>query len=371
MKKSISLILAILLVFSAAGCSENSPASEASAAPKAEPSLAVTESSVSPDPVFTVTPTEVSRLKLVNYTDPEGRFTASIPEGWAVSTAVLPDMMFGINFYKPEEEDSPKYHAFVILKFQLMYSPEMKEFEVNNFGGFEIYDMLTEAVAIDSPTVSAMYEKFNEIMDYNAKYEAGYDSFFVPRLNNFTPIEEFPLSSAMASVALDDTIVRATYADVYDGSLQQGLFSGSLVTSAMGDGTYSAYNIMGICAPDAQFPEYESILNNVLSSVSFSDSFVSQIMSATQESYDTARQIGAELAAASQAYNDAWFQRQTSYDIISQKQSDATLGYERVYDPDTGYVYKADNGFADRYPDSGLLPVTDDMYTLPIEGYIE
>lgn len=35
--------------------------------------------------------------------------------------------------------------------------------------------------------------------------------------------------------------------------------------------------------------------------------------------------------------------RQNSYDIISQKQSDATLGYEHVYDTETNEIYKAYN----------------------------
>ncbi len=354
MKKILCIFMTALIIFCLAGCGSKGK----NTGGKAEKGL-------------TITPTAASQLKMVNYSDPQGRFTVQIPEGYKVSTAVLPDMMFGINVYKPEEESSPKYHAFMILKFELMYTPEMKAFEVNNFGSFKIYDMLTEAVAIDAPKISAMYSKFNEIMAYNAKYEMGYDTFYVPKLNNFTPIEEFPLNSSMAKVAYDDKIVRATFNDVFDGSLQQGLFSGTLTSSAMGQGTYSAYNIMGICAPDAEFIEYQPILNSILSSISFSDNFVGQIMNATQESYATARQIGAELAAASQAYNDAWFARQESYDIISQKQSDATLGYERVYNTDTGEIYKAKNGFTDVYDGSLYQPITDDMYTAPIAGYIE
>lgn len=357
MKKIFCIILVALLAVCFVGCSSKGSNAK--------------EIKTKDGQKYTIKPTEASQIKFTDYSDPEGRFTAQIPEGYEVSTTVLPDMMFGIDFYKPDEKTGPKYHAFLILKIELMYSPEMKAFQVNTFGGFELYNMLTEAVAIDSPTVAAMFSKFNDIMNYNKKYELGYDTFITPQLNNFTPIEEFPLNSSMASVALDDKIVRATFDNVFDGSLQQGLFSGTLVTNVLGAGSYSAYNVMGICAPDTDFPEYEPILNKILSSVSFSDSFVSQIMSSTQESYDTARQIGAELAAASQAYNDAWFKRQESYDIISQKQSDATLGYERVYNTDTGEIYKATNGFTDVYDGALYKPITDDMYTSPIAGYIE
>lgn len=68
----------------------------------------------------------------------------------------------------------------------------------------------------------------------------------------------------------------------------------------------------------------------------------------------------------------SWENRNRSQDIISQKQSDATLGYERVYDTETNEVYKAPNGFSDAYDGKRYLPVTDDnMYTQPVTGYIE
>ena len=68
---------------------------------------------------------------------------------------------------------------------------------------------------------------------------------------------------------------------------------------------------------------------------------------------------------------DTWNKRSNSYDIISQKQSDATLGYERVYDTETNEVYKAYNGFTDVYQGNRYQPITDDMYKAPISGYIE
>ena len=68
---------------------------------------------------------------------------------------------------------------------------------------------------------------------------------------------------------------------------------------------------------------------------------------------------------------EGWANRQSSYDIISQKQSDATLGYERVYDTETNEIYKAYNGFTDDYTGSQYQAVTDDMYSSPISGYIE
>lgn len=56
---------------------------------------------------------------------------------------------------------------------------------------------------------------------------------------------------------------------------------------------------------------------------------------------------------------------------MSQKQSDATLGYERVYDTKTNEIYKAYNGFNDEYDGERYKPVTDDMYLEKTSGYIE
>lgn len=68
----------------------------------------------------------------------------------------------------------------------------------------------------------------------------------------------------------------------------------------------------------------------------------------------------------------SWETRSKSQDIMSQKQSDATLGYERVYDTETNEIYKATNGFTDVYDGERYKPVTDDnMYAEPISGYIE
>ena len=67
----------------------------------------------------------------------------------------------------------------------------------------------------------------------------------------------------------------------------------------------------------------------------------------------------------------SWEKRSASYDIMSQKQSDATLGYERVYDTENGDIYKAYNGFTDDYDGERYKSINDNMYTKAIEGYIE
>ena len=68
---------------------------------------------------------------------------------------------------------------------------------------------------------------------------------------------------------------------------------------------------------------------------------------------------------------DTWENAGRSSDILSQKQSDATLGYERVYDTESGDYLKAENGFTDWYDGSRYLPADqDDAYLSPVSGTI-
>lgn len=318
-----------------------------------------------------ITPGEIKEIKLVEYSDPEGRFTINIPEGWEVSSSVLPDMYFAIHAYMPESDNSIKYNVYMQMKVELMLSSEMKAFEMQNFGGFSQYAMLYDAPVNDNGTVSGMYRSFNDMLSYMEVYEMGYSEMVKPSINDFTVIEEYEYNSLFKDVALDDKIIRATYKNAIDGELMQGLFTGTIVSTPLGNGTYSSYNVNFISSPDAEFNEYEELLSKVFASIKLSEDWVNSINSNTQSSYSTAKEIGESLQATVDECNRAWEERNNEYDIISQKQSDATLGYERVYDTETNEVYKAYNGFMDEYDGNRYAPITDDMYKESIDGYIE
>jgi hypothetical protein len=124
-------------------------------------------------------------------------------------------------------------------------------------------------------------------------------------------------------------------------------------------------------APDAEFNDWQGILDHCLGSLQFSDTFMSNFYNAEAQLVSTIQANQKVYDSISDMIMDSWEKRNNSYDIISQKQSDATLGYERVYDTQTGEVYKAYNGFTDDYTGDRYQSITDDMYTAPISGYIE
>ncbi len=114
------------------------------------------------------------------------------------------------------------------------------------------------------------------------------------------------------------------------------------------------------------------MITKCLSSLDYSESFVSATVSASNEKLAQAKEISKNFNQTMDGIISSWESRSKSQDIMSQKQSNAALGCERVYDTETGEVYKATNGFSDVYDGKRYKPVTDDsMYALPTSGYIE
>ena len=66
----------------------------------------------------------------------------------------------------------------------------------------------------------------------------------------------------------------------------------------------------------------------------------------------------------------SWENRNASFDIMSQKQSDATMGYERIKDTQTGEIIKIDNGFMDHYDGTRYTAITDAQYADPVDKVV-
>ncbi len=74
-----------------------------------------------------------------------------------------------------------------------------------------------------------------------------------------------------------------------------------------------------------------------------------------------------------------WEERNQVHDVLAEKWSDTILGKERLYDPDTGDVYRFDLGFREEYETNrekhrlqDLRPLAEDAYDLwmqpPLDG---
>ena len=134
---------------------------------------------------------------------------------------------------------------------------------------------------------------------------------------------------------------------------------------------YMIYNIMSITSEKDKFIDYKDLLLESINSIEFTDAYVKKTIDDGNTQTKQALELNRQIQQAFDSYMSAWENRSKTYDIMSQKQSDATLGYERVYDTDTGEIYKAYNGFTDDYDGQKYKSISEEMYTEKTSGYIE
>lgn len=307
---------------------------------------------------------ETASIKYTNFNN--GLVSMDIPEGW--ETQVIGDCIhYTIKVYNPKDT---AYQFFFNMKTEgYNKSQDAKNFQKKYYPD----SIFAKNPVISEKTTEGFYKIFNELGPVNNTTE-----FTFPTLTNFKVTEKIGKSTIN-----DGDILRATFknengkeaegiftAYVYDAGpyyVQENVFSGKKI-----DIYYlNVYNTMFITAPKDELINWESVLNKMASSLQFTDTFVNQFYSqedAVMKNFQNVRNICNQMT---DSIMYSWESRNASYDIMSQKQSDATLGYERVYNTETGDVYKAYNGFTDDYDGKKYQSITDDMYTKSIKGYIE
>ncbi len=311
-------------------------------------------------------------------------FSITIPKGWKVTAG-------GANIYhtiRVSDPNEPLNGMYILLKAEcLLHSQAGKAAyqSLYNKGNTQLA-LFANAVVLENPSTENFFKIFSAYGDFASKMDSTYAGFTFPRYDNFTVTERFASNSNLKAYSLGEELLRATFTD--GGKEGEGMFSASVVdfgSFAISDGTlknyilqtedggyYMAYNIMAITAAKDRFIEWESVLSECMKTLEYSDSFVKATNQASNEKVALAADISRNMNETMNGITDSWEKRNKSQDIISQKQSDATLGYERVYDSETGRIYKATNGFTDAYDGKRYKPVTDDnMYAQPISGYIE
>ena len=317
---------------------------------------------------------ESSTIELEEYNSDV--LTMKKPKGWKVETG-------GTGVYyaiKVTDPNDTRNQIFLMPKIQpLLKSNKAKEFWKNYYnlsGKDSKYRVYTEAVVLDSPTTEGFYKKFNDVGSYIKKVDSGYSNITFPTFNDFKKIDEQESTSSMKSVSINSKVLRATFTNE-DSKESEGMFLASIVNfgNQYQDGVdfsyYMIYDIMTITSAKDKFIEYKDILLKSINSIEFSDSYVKKAIDDGNTQTKQALALSASIQKAFDSYMSAWENRNKTYDIMSQKQSDATLGYERVYNTDTNEIYKAYNGFTDDYKGNQYKSITDEMYADKVSGYIE
>lgn len=311
-------------------------------------------------------------------------FSVTIPKGWTVTTG-------GTNIYhsiRISDPNEPLNQMFILLKADiLLHSQAGKNAWQQNYNmGNTQAAIFAKAPVLENPSTEEFFKIFPQYAAFASDMEPDYSGYTFPGFESFTVTDRYASASSMKSVAIGDELLRATFTD--NGKGGEGMFAASVVDfgSAMisggnvvnyqlqtaDGGYYMAYNIVAITAAKDTFIEWESVLTDCMKTLQYSDSFINATNRASNEKVALAKQISQNFNQTMDAMMSSWESRNKSQDIMSQKQSDATLGYERVYDTETNEIYRATNGFTDVYDGNRYQPVTDDnMYAEPISGYIE
>ena len=312
---------------------------------------------------FVIRDSETKNIVLEDYSN--DLFNMKIPKGWKVDT--LGDYIhYTIKVYDPS---NPLYQFFLNLKTEgYNKSQDAKNWQQKYYPD----SLFAKASVLDNPTTEGFYKIFNDLGTLNNT-----SSFTFPVHNGFT------VTSNLGANSLGGDILRATFTD-NSGEAGEGIFmayvydvgsyyvSENIISGKQIDIYYlNVYDAIFMTTPKDEFINWESTLNSIFSSLQFTDTFLNGYNSeqdSVMKNFQSIRNIGNQI---SDSIMSSWENRSASYDIMSQKQSDATLGYERVYDTETNEVYKAYNGFTDDYDGARYKTIDDSMYTEGISGYIE
>ena len=316
-----------------------------------------------PDANIKIVKSEASQIEFEDYKTNE--FSIKKPKGWKVDT--LGDYIhYTIKVYDP---NNPTYQFFLNMKSEgYNKSEDAKRWQQKYYPN----NIFAKTSVIASKDTEGFYKIFNDLGTLNNSA-----SFTFPTLTDFTVIENLgkgPLGGDMLRASFKDAngkdgegIFTAYVYDVGPYYVSENIISGKQI-----DIQYlNVYDTIFITTPKDELIDWQDTLNTICSSLEFTDTFINGFnkeQDAVMNNFQKIRAIGNEI---SDGIMDSWNKRNTSFDIMSQKQSDATLGYERVYDTETNELYKAYNGFTDNYDGERSKPITDDMCLKKTSGTIE
>ena len=310
-----------------------------------------------------------SEPALATFRDPKGNFTMQVPKGWVVSSGGF-DMLHWIHACDPKR---PELGVFTLLKTECLLMNRASKSFYWETRGFGLYAMFADMVVVEK--VEDLYAQFPAFCAFAAKWEKSYAGFAFPQIADFELLEKRPARTAMSRVALDDALLRGTFTDPLTKRRGEGLFTGTLCRGIVLTGNVGCnvmYNISGVTAPEGELGAWTETLAKVLGSVRYSEAFEATAARDAQIRAAGSAKLAQTLQETSDIVVRGWEERQKGFDARVGKRSDATLGYERVVEKDSGRVYRAYNGFLDASENQRRFEAApDEAYSRPIDGTID
>ncbi len=328
--KRLVLILLTLAAVLTLGCNSKTQEPTALTSP--------TASTPSPSTVSQPSPT----LSLEDYNG--GFFSIKKPVGWEIVTAgACSTFSFCIR-----EKEHPANQIFYFNELGPVYlSEEQKTVDKNYVDMGGSLPSWFEMPVVNPLTPENYLSSFELIADTSIakKFMQGF-----PELRDIEIIsgveEKAPLSGGQTKT------IRALFQQ--NGELGEGLFYITVaplipLTGFAWGGIGYGYVITGITSVKSDFSYLQDKLTEILRSLNISQEYVDNCLQQQQQQLEGLLKAGNTLAETSDIIMDVWENRNHSDDIISEKRSDAILGKERVYNPDTGTIYEVPLGFYDEY----------------------
>jgi hypothetical protein len=300
--------------------------------------------------------------KLATYAG--GFFSISKPEGWNVITAGN-CASFAFVIRDPQNGLRQIFHFGEVGPVYLSEQQRAIDYQYMNMGGYPM--AWIDMPAVDPLTPSNFLQHFQDIAQTRIAQE------FMPQLPRLSRLQVISTTRCQAPIPGATTeLLRGLF--VEGKSLAEGLFVVTVApmlpyNGGPGGGLAYAFLFSGITAPKDEFAALEPVLTTSLASYKISESYVSDCMRQQATTYEGILRAGRTLAEASDVITDGWEARNRVNDILSEKTSDAILGRERLYNPDTGEVFEFENGFYDHYDISREKYRVTNLQRLPEDAY--
>ena len=266
----------------------------------------------------------------------DGRFSMQVPEGWVVKT----EGYFWAFAYCVVDPENPQRCFYCIFRMEnFLKSEAAREY----WRALYPTSMFSSYSVLDTSDVVGLLGKYEEVADYNAANAAIYDELASAAVLPDIHLAQVYECSPDRSVARFDFLSHEGYPGEGIAFASSGNIPGIIDVEWY---PYYMYFFSGITAPIGELAELEPVLEQCMTSLRFTNSY---LKTWAELENITIVMLQESTQQCSSDISSSWEERNRSYDIISQKQSDATLGYDRLYDSETGEVYRADVGFYDTY----------------------
>ena len=310
-----------------------------------------------------IRPAEAAHVKFVKYRDPSGYFTMDVPFGWKVKTGLKPEgkidlISYAITAYDPKRPERELYFCLNIA-FGLK-SAEARNWYIRSYGPKSYFAQMP---VLPKLSTAGFFTAMGPFYGYR----------------QFTVLESLGKSALGGDVVVAECTttsgrrVQGLYHAVVSGMMKQPVQVNPFNARAgMVDvGPVTEFSILSETAPKEEFVDWQPVLDRCFASIVFTPAFHQQRRDAWARVMGTSKYIMQTADSIRGMIMDSYRRRNATYDVLSQKRSDATLGYERVQDTETGEFYRAENGFTDWYKGTRYRPATSNAaYLTPVSGYI-